>query len=87
VIHAIETGAVPSNGKSAGAAGGAGAGHASLVDQVIAAAYGAFYTGLRAALVLSAVLVLAAGLVTLVLLRRNPGPEPAADVTERPAAP
>jgi hypothetical protein len=87
VIHALETGAVPSNGQSAGAAGAAGAGHASLVDQVIAAAYGAFYTGLRAALVLSAILVLAAGLVTVVLLRRGRGAGAAADVTERPAAP
>jgi hypothetical protein len=87
VIHAIDTGAVPANGSSAGAAGAAGAGHASLVQQVITAAYSAFYTGLRAALVLSAVLVLAAGLVTLVLLRRGGPPEAAADVTERPAGP
>jgi EmrB/QacA subfamily drug resistance transporter len=87
IIHAIETGAVPSNGNSAGAGGTAGAGHASLVDQVITAAYSAFYTGLRAALVLSAILVLVAGLVTLVLLRRGQGPEAAADVTERPAGP
>ncbi|HMG62360.1 MAG TPA: MFS transporter [Streptosporangiaceae bacterium] len=87
VIHALDTGAVPSNGKSAGAAGAAGAGHASLVDQVIAAAYGAFYAGLRAALVLSAILVLAAGLITLVLLRRGRDRAAAGDVTERPAAP
>ena len=87
VIHAIETGAVPSSGHSAGAGGAAGAGHASLVDQVITAAYSAFYTGLRAALVLSAILVLAAGLVTLVLLRRGQGPGAAADVTETPGAP
>ena len=94
IIHAIETGAVPSNGNSAGAGGAAGAGHASLVQQVITAAYSAFYTGLRAALVLSAILVLVAGLVTLVLLRRSgsavpavPAPGAAADVTERPAGP
>ena len=87
VIHAIETGAVPANGHSAGAGGAEGAGHASLVDQVITAAYSAFYTGLRAALVLSAILVLAAGLVTLVLLRRGQGPGAAADVTETPGAP
>jgi hypothetical protein len=88
VIHAIESGAVPSSGNTAGAGGAAGAGHGSLVQQVISAAYSAFYTGLRAALVLSAILVLTAGLVTLVLLRggrdREPGPD---DVTERPAGP
>jgi EmrB/QacA subfamily drug resistance transporter len=87
VIHAIETGAVPASGHSAGAGGAEGAGHASLVDQVITAAYSAFYTGLRAALVLSAILVLAAGLVTLVLLRRGRDRGAAADVTERPAGP
>jgi EmrB/QacA subfamily drug resistance transporter len=92
VIHAIETGAVPSSGNSAGAGGTAGAGHESLVQQVITAAYGAFYTGLRAALVLSAILVLAAGLVTVVLLRGGRAPGPGADrtgagVTERPAGP
>jgi EmrB/QacA subfamily drug resistance transporter len=87
VIHAIETGAVPASGNSAGAGGAEGAGHASLVQQVISAAYSAFYTGLRAALVLSAILVLAAGLITLVLLRRGGPPAPAADVTEPPAGP
>jgi EmrB/QacA subfamily drug resistance transporter len=85
VIHALDTGAVPSSGNTAGAGGAAGAGHASLVQQVITAAYSAFYTGLRDALVLSAILVLAAGLVTLVLLRRRG--RPAAGVTEPPAGP
>jgi EmrB/QacA subfamily drug resistance transporter len=90
VIHAIETGAVPSSGNTAGAGGAAGAGHQTLVQQVISAAYGAFYTGLRAALILSAILVLAAGVVTVVLLRRGPGipdPDPAPDVTGPPAGP
>ncbi|MGH3277019.1 MAG: MFS transporter [Streptosporangiaceae bacterium] len=91
VIHAIETGAVPSSGHAAGAGGAAGAAHASLVQQVIAAAYGAFYTGLRAALVLSAALVLAAGAITLVLLRgKQPSSldtGPAPDVTAPPASP
>jgi EmrB/QacA subfamily drug resistance transporter len=87
VIHAIETGAVPASGNTAGAGGAEGAGHASLVQQVIAAAYSAFYTGLRAALTLSAILVLAAGLVTVVLLRRGGRPAPAADVTGPPAGP
>jgi EmrB/QacA subfamily drug resistance transporter len=71
VIHAIETGIVPSSGHSQGAGGSAGAGHESLVNQVIQAAYGAFYSGLRAALLLSAVLVFLAGVGTLVLLRRQ----------------
>jgi EmrB/QacA subfamily drug resistance transporter len=74
VIHAIETGGVPSSGHGQGAGGAAGAGHASLVQQVIQAAYGAFYAGLRAALLLSAVLVLLAGLVTLWLLRSRSEP-------------
>jgi EmrB/QacA subfamily drug resistance transporter len=71
VIHAIETGGVPSSGHGQGAGGAAGAGHASLVQQVIEAAYGAFYAGLRAALFLSAVLVFAAGVASFVLLSRN----------------
>jgi EmrB/QacA subfamily drug resistance transporter len=83
VINAIETGTVPSSGHNKGVGGAAGAGHASLVQQVIEAAYGAFYSGLRAALFLSAILVFAAGVTTLVLLRpredaasRHPVPSP-----------
>ena len=57
-----------------GAGGAAGAGNASLVQKVIQAAYGAFYTGLRAALVLSAILVLLSGVATLVLLGRRGAP-------------
>ena len=68
VIHAVETGGVPSNGNTAGAGGAAGAGQGTLVQEVIHAAYSAFYAGLRAALLLSAFLVLAAGLFTFVLL-------------------
>jgi EmrB/QacA subfamily drug resistance transporter len=71
VIHAIETGGVPSSGHSKGAGGAAAAGQGSLVQQVIRAAYNAFYTGLHAALFLSAFLVLAAGLFTFVALRRR----------------
>jgi predicted MFS family arabinose efflux permease len=83
VVHAIETGGVPPSGQAQGAGGAAGAGHGTLVQQVIAAAYGAFYTGLRAALVLSAILVLAAGVVTFVLLRRRAGPAEAPDLSGR----
>jgi len=73
VINAIETGVVPSSGHSKGAGGAAGAGHASLVQQVIEAAYGAFYSGLRAALFLSASLVFAAGVASFVLLSQDGG--------------
>jgi EmrB/QacA subfamily drug resistance transporter len=74
IIHAIETGGVPSSGHRSGAGGAQGAGHATLVQQVISAAYGAFYSGLRAALILSAILVFLAGVTTLILLRpRDPG--------------
>jgi EmrB/QacA subfamily drug resistance transporter len=73
VINAIETGVVPSSGHSKGAGGAAGAGHASLVQQVIEAAYGAFYSGLRAALFLSAILVFAAGVASFVLLSHDGG--------------
>ena len=71
VIHAVETGGVPSGGNTAGAGGAAGAGHASLVQKVIEAAYSAFQSGLRAALYLSAALVFAAGLLALVVGMRS----------------
>ena len=74
VINAVETGTVPTSG-NASKEGGA------LVQEVIHAAYDAFYSGLHAALILSAGLVLAAGLFTFVVLRppRQPAgsPEPA----------
>jgi len=74
VINAVETGTVPSSGQAA--PGSAPADQAQLVQQVIHAAYSAFYTGLRAALFLSAALVLAAGLFTVALESRR-GPSPA----------
>jgi MFS family permease len=64
VIHALETGAVPPSGHSAGAPPGEG----SLVQQVIQAAYAAFQTGLHAALYLSAGLVLGAGILAAITL-------------------
>ena len=73
VIHAVETGGVPSNGNTSGAGGAAGAGQGALVQEVIHAAYSAFYAGLHAALLLSAFLVLSAGLFTFVLLGRAAG--------------
>jgi EmrB/QacA subfamily drug resistance transporter len=71
VINAVETGGVPNSGNTSGAGGGAGAGHASLVQQVINAAYTAFHEGLRSALYLSALLVLLAGLFAVVALGRH----------------
>jgi EmrB/QacA subfamily drug resistance transporter len=62
VINAVETGTVPSAGQGAGPAG---AGYGKIVQDVIHAAYSAFYSGLRAALFLSAAIVLAAGLFTI----------------------
>jgi EmrB/QacA subfamily drug resistance transporter len=65
VINAIETGAIPKNT-------GAYASFGALVQEVIGAAYTAFHDGLRAALYLSAALVLAAGLLSLITLRSRP---------------
>jgi len=62
VITAIETGTLPSS-RSASHAGPAN--QARLVHEVINAAYSAFYAGLHAALFLSAGLVFAAGLFTV----------------------
>ena len=65
VINAVETGTVPSSGQAP--PGSAPTDQAELVQQVIHAAYSAFYSGLRAALFLSAALGLAAGLFTVAL--------------------
>ncbi len=73
VINAIETGAVPSSGKNSSQAGGF---NPKEVQQVIQATYSAFQTGLHAALYLSAVLVLASGVMSLVLLGRRRESEP-----------
>jgi EmrB/QacA subfamily drug resistance transporter len=72
VIKAVETGGVPSSGNTNGAGGAAAAGQGKLVQEVIHAAYNAFYAGLRTALLVAAILVLVAGAVTLVLLSRSP---------------
>ena len=67
VINAIETGQIPQNTS-------AYAGYGKIVQEVIAAAYTAFHSGLHAALYLSACLVLAAGLLALITLRSRPAP-------------
>lgn len=80
VINGIETGTVPSSGQTS-SAGPAGEG--KLVQEVIQAAYSAFYAGLHAALYLSAFLVLAAGLFTVVAFGK---PHRHADPQARPSA-
>jgi len=87
VIKAIETGTVPSSGHAKGAGGAAAAGEGALVQKVIDAAYSAFYAGLHAALFLSAFLVLAAGVYSLVVLGRRHAPGgPAGTLDRAPAA-
>jgi len=76
VISAVETGTVPS---SRNAAGAGPAGQAKLVQEVIQAAYSAFYAGLHAALFLSAGLVLAAGLFTVLWFGRHHQPPSAGE--------
>jgi xanthosine utilization system XapX-like protein len=71
VIHALETGAVPSSGKPAP---GPPPGEGSLVKQVIQAAYAAFQAGLHAALYLSAGLVLGAGILAALTLGPRSAP-------------
>jgi EmrB/QacA subfamily drug resistance transporter len=84
VIRAVETGGVPSSGNTQGAGGSAGAGQGKLVQEVIHAAYNAFYAGLHAALLLSAILVIVAGVFTFALLTWGGGADSAGD---RAAAP
>jgi len=57
IINAIETGTIPSGGKAPASASSYG----SIVERVIDAAYAAFHAGLQAALLTSAILILAAG--------------------------
>jgi hypothetical protein len=64
VINAIETGSVPSSRNASGAGPAA---DSKIVQEVIHAAYSAFYSGLHAALFLAAALVFAAGLFTLAM--------------------
>jgi len=81
VIHGVETGLTPASG-SKNPGGGAGAGQPKLVQEVIQAAYSAFQSGLHAALFLAAILVLAAGVFSFVLLGR---PRQDESVPGRPA--
>jgi sugar phosphate permease len=65
VINAIETGQIPQNTN-------AYANYGKIVQEVIGAAYTAFGDGLRAALYLSAGLVILAGLLSFITLRSRP---------------
>jgi len=60
VISAVETGTIPSGGHAPVSANGYGA----IVQKVISAAYGAFHAGLETALLASAALMLAAGVLS-----------------------
>ncbi|HSR83787.1 MAG TPA: MFS transporter [Streptosporangiaceae bacterium] len=82
VINGVETGLTPSGGNANGAGGAAGAGQGTLVREVIHAVYSAFESGLRAALYLSAVLVLVAGIFSFFWLGRRQPAEPEAASVE-----
>src|SRR5580693_7688829 len=68
VIQGVESGLEPSGGNTNGVGP---SGQGSLVQKVVHAAYDAFQSGLHAALLLSAILVLVAGLFSFVLLGRR----------------
>jgi EmrB/QacA subfamily drug resistance transporter len=68
VIQGVESGAEPSNGNTKGVGP---ANQAGLVNEVVHAAYSAFQSGLHAALLVSAILVLVAGVFSFVLLGRR----------------
>ena len=69
-IKIIETGGLTGN-TGASSVGSAAAGQGALVVEMTHAAYNAFYTGLRAALFLSAFLILGAGVYAFIDLRRR----------------
>jgi len=72
-IKIIETGGLTGT-SGQGAVGGAGAGQGKLIQEMTLAAYSAFYTGLRAALLVSAILVFVAGVFAYVTLSRRQQP-------------
>jgi sugar phosphate permease len=72
-IKIIETGGLVGKSGQA-AAGSAAAGQGTLIAQMTQAAYKAFYSGLRDALFLSAILVFVAGVWAYVMLSRRPRP-------------
>jgi MFS family permease len=72
-IKIIETGGL-TGGSGASSVGSAASGEGTLVLEMTHAAYNAFYDGLRAALVLSAILVFVAGIFAYVTLSRQRRP-------------
>jgi EmrB/QacA subfamily drug resistance transporter len=86
VIQGVESGLEPANGNTSGVGP---ASQGALVQKVVHAAYAAFQSGLHAALLLSAILVLFAGLFSFVLLGRRARdasgvkPEPSAAANPR----
>ncbi len=77
-IKIIETGGL-TGGSGASSVGSSGAGQATLIVEMTHAAYNAFYAGLRAALVASAILVFAGGIFGFVTISRRHRPEPEPD--------
>ena len=69
-IQIIETGGLTGQ-TGQGSVGSAASGQAALITEMTHAAYNAFYTGLRAALVLSAILVFLGGIYAYVTLGRR----------------
>jgi MFS family permease len=82
-IKIIETGGL-TGGNGASSVGGA-AGQATLIVEMTHAAYNAFYDGLRAALVVSAILVFAAGIFGFVMASRRHRLEPEPGSSPEPA--
>lgn len=81
VINAIKTGAVPAGGDQQ-----ASAAYGPIVDQVIDATYRAFHAGLDTALLVSAIMILVAGVLTVVAAVRTRGTTHGGyDVAEVPA--
>jgi EmrB/QacA subfamily drug resistance transporter len=78
VIDAVEHGGLPNSGQTAAAVNQYG----SLVNKVIDAAYDAFYAGLHAALLVSAIVVLCAAVVAAVGFGRTPSTPPQAASSE-----
>jgi EmrB/QacA subfamily drug resistance transporter len=83
IVRAIEVGGVPSSGHTKGAGGAAAAGEGTVVQEVIRAAYAAFYAGLHDALYLSTALVVGAGLLCAITIR--PRSQTVSSPTETPS--
>jgi hypothetical protein len=78
VIDAVEHGGLPNSAQTSAAVNEYG----SLVNKVIGAAYDAFYSGLHAALLVSAIVVLCAAVVAAFGFGRTPSTPPQAASSE-----